>query len=78
MANDLDLGSGFLRCDVTDRARALLLTHRGRVTLAVVYSIAATVSIVTYAIVQSPLYGLGQFAVTSFGLLWARWCLRRT
>ncbi|MDQ1448046.1 MAG: hypothetical protein QOC79_1017, partial [Actinomycetota bacterium] len=55
----------------------LLLTHRGRVTLAIVYSIAATVSIVTYAIVRSPLYGLGQFAVTSFGLLWARWCLRR-
>jgi len=62
---------------VTDRARALLLTHRGQVTLAIVYSIAATVSIVTYAIMRSPQYGLGQFAVTSFGLWWARWCLRR-
>jgi hypothetical protein len=62
---------------VTDRARSLLLTHQGRITLAIVYSIAATVSIVTYTIVRSPLYGLGQFAVTSFGLPWARWCLRR-
>jgi hypothetical protein len=62
---------------VTDRARWLLLTHQGRIVLAVVYSIAATISIVTYTIMRSPLYGLGQFAVTSFGLLWARWCLRR-
>jgi hypothetical protein len=62
---------------VTDRARALLLTHRGRITLAIMYSIAATVSIVTYAVMRSPEYGLGQFALTSFGLLWARWCLRR-
>jgi len=62
---------------VPDRARWLLLTHEGRIVLAVVYSIAATVSIVTYAIMRSPLYGLGQLALTSFGLLWARWCLRR-
>ena len=62
---------------VTDRARWLLLTHEGRIVVAVVYSIAATVSIVTYTIMRSPLYGLGQLAVTSFGLLWARWCLRR-
>jgi hypothetical protein len=60
-----------------DRARWLLLTHEGRIALAVVYSIAATVSIVTYTIVRSPFYGLGQLVVTSFGLLWARWCLRR-
>ena len=58
-------------------ARWLLLTHEGRIALAVVYSIAATSSIVTYTIVRSPLYGVGQFAITSFGLLWARWCLRR-
>jgi hypothetical protein len=63
---------------MTDRFRWFLLTHQGRIALAIVYSIAATVSIVTYAIVRSPLYGLGQLAVTSFGLLWARWCLRRT
>ena len=62
---------------MTDRARWLLLTHEGRIVVAVVYSIAATVSIVTYTIMRSPLYGLGQLALTSFGLLWARWCLRR-
>jgi len=62
---------------MADRARWLLLTHPGRIVLAVVYSISATVSIVTYTIMRSPLYGLGQLVVTSFGLLWARWCLRR-
>jgi hypothetical protein len=62
---------------VTDRARWLLLTHQGRIALAVVYSIAAAVSVVTYTIMRSPLYGLGQLVLTSFGLLWARWCLQR-
>ncbi len=46
--------------------------------LAVVYSVAAVVSIVTYTIMRTPLYGLGQLALTAFGLLWTRWCLRRT
>jgi hypothetical protein len=46
-------------------------------TLAVVYSIAAVISIVTYTIMRSPLYGAGQLALTGFGLFWARWCLRR-
>jgi hypothetical protein len=62
---------------VADRFRSVLLTHEGRIALAVVYSVAAVVSIVTYAIVRSPLYGLGQLALTSFGLLWTRWSLRR-
>jgi hypothetical protein len=62
---------------VADRFRWVLLTHEGRIALAVVYSVAAVVSIVTYAIVRSPLYGLGQLALTSFGLLWTRWSLRR-
>jgi hypothetical protein len=26
---------------------------------------------------RTPLYGLGQVALTGFGLSWARWCLRR-
>ena len=63
---------------MADRFRWLLLTHEGRIALAVVYSVAAVVSIVTYTIMRSPLYGLGQLALTSFGLLWARWSLRRT
>ena len=62
---------------MADRFRWVLLTHEGRIALAVVYSVAAVVSIVTYAIVRSPLYGLGQLALTSFGLLWTRWSLRR-
>lgn len=60
------------------RARWLLFTHPGRLTLAVAYSIVAVGSIVTYTVMRSPLYGLGQLALTSFGLLWARWCLRRS
>ncbi|MCU1464444.1 MAG: hypothetical protein JWM72_372 [Actinomycetia bacterium] len=62
--------------DLAERARWLLVTHEGRVALAVVYSIASLASIVTYTIVRSPLYGLGQLVVTGFGLFWARWCLR--
>ena len=62
---------------MADRARALLLTRDGRITLGVVYSIAAIVSVVTYSIARSPLYGLGQLALTAFGLSWARWCLGR-
>ncbi len=46
-------------------------------TLAVVYSIAAVISIATYTTMRSPLYGAGQLALTGFGLYWARWCLRR-
>jgi hypothetical protein len=64
--------------DLAERARWLLLTREGRVVLAVVYAIASLASIVTYTIVRSPLYGLGQLVVTGFGLFWARWCLRRT
>jgi hypothetical protein len=62
---------------VADGARWLLFTHTGRIALAVAYSIAAVASIVTYTIMRTPLYGAGQFAVTAFGLLWARWCLGR-
>ena len=62
---------------MADRARWLLYTHEGRVILGVVYSIAAVASIVTYTFARSPLYGAGQLAVTGFGLLFARWCLRR-
>ena len=62
---------------MADRARSLLLTHQGRIALAVVYSIAAVISIVTYTIMRSPLYGLGQLALTAFGLWWANWCLKR-
>jgi hypothetical protein len=62
---------------LAERGRRLLLTHEGRVVLAVVYSIAAIGSIVTYTIMRTPLHGLGQLIVTGFGLFWARWCLRR-
>ena len=62
---------------MADRARWLLLTHQGRIAFAVMYSITAAVSVVTYTIMRSPLYGLGQLVLTSFGLLWARWCLQR-
>jgi hypothetical protein len=62
---------------VADGARWLLLTHPGRIALAIAYSIAAVASIVTYTVARSPLYGLGQLVLTAFGLLWARWCLRR-
>jgi hypothetical protein len=62
---------------VADRARWLLFAPQGRITLAVVYSIAAVISIVVYTIMRAPLYGAGQLVVTGFGLLWARWCLRR-
>jgi hypothetical protein len=62
---------------VADGARWLLFTHPGRIALAIVYSIAAAVSILTYAVMRSPLYGAGQLALTAFGLSWARWCLRR-
>ncbi len=63
---------------VADRGRWLLLAPEGRMTLAVVYCIAAAISIVTYAIVRSPLYGAGQLVLTGLGLRWALWCLRRT
>lgn len=62
---------------MADRARWLILTHEGRVVLAIVYSIAAVGSIVTYTVMRSPLYGFGQFLLTGFGLFWARWCLQR-
>jgi len=62
---------------VAERARQLLLTHEGRIALSVVYMIAAAASIITYTIVRSPLYGLGQLALTAFGLIWARGALRR-
>jgi hypothetical protein len=59
------------------RARRLLFTHPGRMVLVAMYSVAAVISIVTYTIMRAPLYGLGQVALTGFGLSWARWCLRR-
>jgi hypothetical protein len=62
---------------VAYRARWLLFTHEGRIALAVVYSIAALISIVTYTIMRSPLYGFGQLLLTGFGLFWARFALRR-
>jgi hypothetical protein len=62
---------------VADRARWLLFAPQGRILLAVAYSIAAVISIVTYTVMRSPLYGAGQLALTGFGLFWARWCLRR-
>ena len=62
---------------MADRARWLLYTHEGRIALGVAYSVAAVVSIATYTIARSPLYGVGQLVLTSFGLLWARWCLQR-
>ena len=62
---------------VVDRLRWLLLTHRGRVVLGVIYSVLSVISIVVYTIRYSVIYGIGQLAVTSFGLLWTRWCIRR-
>jgi hypothetical protein len=68
---------GFPGNALTSRLRWMLLTHEGRVVLAVIYSMASLASIVTYTIVRSQLYGLGQLILTGFGLFWARWCLRR-
>ncbi len=62
---------------VANRGRWLLFEPQGRITLAVLYSIASVISIVTYTIVRFPLYGAGQLGLTGFGLFWARWCLRR-
>jgi hypothetical protein len=62
---------------IVERLRWLLLTHQGRVTLAFVYCVASVITIVTYTILHGPLYGLGQLALTGFGLFWARWCLQR-
>jgi hypothetical protein len=62
---------------VADRARWLLFAPQGRITLAMMYSIAAMISIVVYTIMRGPLYGAGQLVVTGLGLLWTRWCLRR-
>jgi hypothetical protein len=62
---------------VANRGRWLLFAPQGRVTLVVVYVIVSVISIVTYTIDRSPLYGAGQLALTGFGLFWARWCLRR-
>ena len=45
--------------------------------LVVVYVVAAVISIVTYTVMRSPLYGAGQLALTGFGLFWARWSLHR-
>ena len=59
------------------RAHWLLFTHPGRMVLVTVYAILSVISIVTYTVMRSPLYGLGQVALTGFGLFWARWCLRR-
>ncbi len=55
----------------------MLYEPQGRVTLAALYSIASVISILTYSVMRSPLYGVGQLVVTGSGLLWARWCLRR-
>ena len=55
-------------------ARWILLTHDGHVALAVVYWIAAAVSIITYTIMRSPVYGLGQAALFAGGFFWIRWC----
>ncbi len=60
-----------------ERMRRLLLTHNGRVLLAVAYIVASVVSIVVYTITHGPFYGLGQLVLCSFGLLWIRWCIRR-
>jgi len=62
---------------VANGARWLLTTHRGRVVLAIAYSIVALTSIIVYTFARSPLYGLGQLVLTGFGLLWANWCLKR-
>jgi hypothetical protein len=62
---------------VAERARWFLFSPQGRMTLVVLYVIASVISIVTYTIRYSPLYGAGQLGLTGFGLLWTRWCLHR-
>jgi hypothetical protein len=62
---------------VVSRLRWLLLDHEGRVLLAVVYSVLSLASVITYAIMRSPWYALGQLLLTTFGLFWVRWCIRR-
>jgi len=62
---------------VVDRLRWLLLTHDGRVTIAVLYSFASITSAVTYAVIRGPIYGLGVLVLTGFGLFWSRWCMLR-
>ncbi len=59
------------------RGRWLLLTAEGRRVLLVVYLAAALVSVVTYGILHSLGYAVGQVIVLGFAPLWARWCLRR-
>jgi hypothetical protein len=60
-----------------DRARWLLLTAEGRRVLIAAYVAAALVSIVTYGIVRSPAYAVGQAVVFTLAAVWTRWCLRR-
>jgi hypothetical protein len=62
---------------MTARARWLLLTHEGRVVLAIAYWAAGLASIVTYSVMRSPLYGLGQLVIIAFGYFWTQWCLSR-
>jgi hypothetical protein len=61
---------------MADRARWLLYTHEGRVTLGALYVIAAIASVITYAVVRSPAYASVQLVILSFGLFWVRWCLK--
>jgi hypothetical protein len=57
-------------------AQRALLTRRGRVTLVVIYVVAAIISIAVYSVMRGLWYGLGQFVVLGLGLGWIIWCLR--
>jgi hypothetical protein len=55
----------------------LIDTADGRRLLLTVYTIAAVVSVITYAIVRSPWYAMSVALPLLFAPFWASWCLRR-
>jgi hypothetical protein len=57
--------------------RRVLLTHRGRVGLTIVYFVAGVVTLAVYWVKRSPAYGIVQFAIITAAFFWVRWCIRR-
>ncbi len=57
--------------------RRVLLSHRGRAAVVVVYFIVATITLVVYWVARSPIYGIVQFAILTAAFFWVRWALSR-